>query len=143
QPTAFVGYLDIALARRSGHNSRMDQQLDPSDFDIRVVPDVSNSELWNCPELLAFRCPEQWDKLSPMASPDVRWCSHCRRDVYWCSTADEFIYHGTLGHCVAIPATVSPGALCGGMLGVVSTERVQEVQLSNQRIREWWSKVLS
>ena len=28
---------------------------------IRSEPDIANSELWNCPSLLSFKCPQRWD----------------------------------------------------------------------------------
>jgi hypothetical protein len=111
-------------------------------IEIEPEPDIATSELWNCPNLLAFKCPQQWDRLSPTSSQDVRSCGICQREVHRCTTAEEFIHHGQLGHCVAIPQEVVPGALSGGWLGEPSPEMVRESELRNQQIYEWWSKVL-
>jgi hypothetical protein len=119
-----------------------DFEEDLEDFDLELEPDIATSELWNCPELLAFKCPQQWDKLSQTNSPDVRFCGTCLREVFQCATAEEFIHHGRLGHCVAIPASAAPRALSAGLLGEPSDEMVRESELQNQMIRQWWSKVL-
>jgi hypothetical protein len=117
-----------------------DDAVDP--FEIRCEPDVANSELWNCPNLLAFKCPQRWDALSPTSSPDVRSCSTCQRDVHRCETAEDFIRHGRLGHCVAIPEELTPGALTGGWLGEPSEEVVRESEQRNQQIHELWSRII-
>lgn len=110
---------------------------------IRSEPDIANSELWNCPNLLSFKCPQHWDALSPTSAPAVRSCSICQRDVHRCETAEEFIRHGQLGHCVAIPSELTPGELTGGWLGEPSDEVVRESELHNDRIHELWSKVIA
>jgi hypothetical protein len=118
----------------------VDDIVDP--LKIRSEPNIAGSELWNCPNLLAFRCPQRWDALSPTNSPGVRSCSACQREVHRCETAEDFIRHGRLGHCVAIPEELTPGARTGGWLGEPSEEAVRESELSNQHIHEFWSKVI-
>jgi hypothetical protein len=114
-----------------------------SDFDIPATePDIANSELWNCPKLLAFKCPQEWELLTPTDSPNVRLCDTCKRDVHRCATAKEFIHHGRLGHCVAIPNRFVPGEMTGGWLGEPSDETVRESEEQNQQILNWWSNVL-
>ena len=119
-----------------------DESIFEKEFDVpEAEPSIEYSELWNCPKLLKFQCPQQWDALTPSDSPNARSCLICQRAVYRCTTADEFIQHGRLGHCVAIPREVVPGEL-GDWLGEPSPEEVTESELANQRIYEWWARVL-
>lgn len=123
-------------------DSFADDNLHASDFDIQAEPDIANSELWNCPNLLAFKCPQEWELLALTDSPNARLCEICKREVHRCATAEEFIHHGRLGHCVAIPSRFAPGEMTGGWLGEPSDEVVRESEEHNQQILDWWSKVL-
>src|SRR5262245_45813438 len=100
--------------------------------------DVGYSQLWNCPGLLSFKCPRWWDHLAPTDAANVRHCAECQRDVHLCASPEEFVAHGKLGHCVAIPDDAVPGRLMGGYLGRPSQEAVRELEERNERIRKWW-----
>jgi hypothetical protein len=110
---------------------------------FRPVSDIAYSQLWNCPGLLSFKCPRGWDSLAPTSSSSVRFCAVCEREVHYCTTPEEFVAHGKCGHCVAIPDDAVPGKLMAGFLGEPSPEAVMEMDAKNDRIRRWWSLVLS
>jgi uncharacterized protein (TIGR02996 family) len=61
---------------------------------------VADTRLENC--TVAVRCPKTWDALAATDRPGVRSCGTCRRDVYYCTTAEELAEHAPLGHCIAV-----------------------------------------
>jgi uncharacterized protein (TIGR02996 family) len=52
--------------------------------------------------VFAFECPQRWDTLQPTASDEVRHCSKCNQDVYYCHSTAEAREHAAAGHCVAV-----------------------------------------
>ena len=54
---------------------------------------------------MKFVCPHSWETLEPTSSDDnekeVRFCTDCSKEVYWCSSESEITSHGMQGHCVA------------------------------------------
>ena len=55
----------------------------------------------NCKTRMKLVCPKTWEGLSPTGEPNVRHCSQCDRDVYYCATDAETIAHAHAGHCIA------------------------------------------
>jgi hypothetical protein len=55
----------------------------------------------NCQVRMKVVCPRTWNSLSETAAPDVRHCSQCDSDVYYCATDEETLAHARAGHCVA------------------------------------------
>lgn len=49
----------------------------------------------------AFRCPKQWTGLRPTEDPDIRFCTQCQMQVFFCADLDELARHVDLKHCVA------------------------------------------
>jgi uncharacterized protein (TIGR02996 family) len=62
---------------------------------------VARPPIERCGFELRFRCPKRWTALAPTATPDVRRCGTCDRDVHFCTSIDEVRLHGQLGDCVA------------------------------------------
>jgi hypothetical protein len=55
----------------------------------------------NCESTFRFRCPKIWTELSPTASADIRHCTVCHCDVFFCKADEETIKHAKAGHCIA------------------------------------------
>ncbi len=51
----------------------------------------------------AFTCPQQWSKLQPTETDDVRHCAACNRDVHLALTEADLRRHCEQGHCIAVP----------------------------------------
>ena len=49
-----------------------------------------------------FKCPKQWDRLTPTAVDGVRHCPECDRDVHLALTEEDFRRHAEGDHCVAV-----------------------------------------
>ncbi|WP_162271810.1 TIGR02996 domain-containing protein [Gemmata sp. SH-PL17] len=88
-----------------------------AELDPNWVAVFDRPEIENCENLFLFRCPKQWEKLKPVDTPAVRYCSSCRKNVYFCHTLPEAQEHARLEHCVAIqldvpryPGDLAPGA---------------------------------
>ena len=60
----------------------------------------------NCKDSFAFVCPREWDQLEKTERESVRFCSSCRKEVYFCSTDEQTIQAAKEGRCIAreIPA---------------------------------------
>jgi hypothetical protein len=50
----------------------------------------------------AFKCPQEWDKLSPTSKINIKHCEECKRDVYMITSQEEHDRHARLNNCVAI-----------------------------------------
>ncbi len=62
----------------------------------------------NC--TFAFKCDKRWEDLKIGADPDIRSCSACQRDVYFCRTADQLKVAIDLNRCVTIEIAEKSGA---------------------------------
>src|SRR6266566_8111248 len=51
--------------------------------------------------MFKLECPRRWEELTPSEDSGVRHCSHCKQQVYFCSTDEETIGHARAGHCIA------------------------------------------
>jgi hypothetical protein len=100
-------------------------------------------ELWNCRNSFEFVCPRYFSELEPTDDPAVRFCNVCRERVYQSRTPLDFVSHGELGHCVAVPEGFSPmGAFCTEMLGRPTRADLEENERHVRAIRSWWNEVL-
>lgn len=50
----------------------------------------------------SLSCPKPWDALEATATPGVRYCSDCRKNVFQVDTEEEVREAGLLDRCVAI-----------------------------------------
>jgi uncharacterized protein (TIGR02996 family) len=66
---------------------------------------VARSGVENCARF-EFRCPKRWDKLQPTGDEAVRFCTACRKEVYYCESIAEARQHASLGRCVALDPAV-------------------------------------
>jgi hypothetical protein len=100
-------------------------------------------ELWNCRNAFEFVCPRYFSELEPTDDSEVRFCGVCQERVYQCRTPLDFVTHGELGHCVAIPENYSPvGAFCTETLGRPTCQDIEERDRRVAAIRGWWLGVL-
>jgi hypothetical protein len=56
----------------------------------------------NCRRLFRFRCPMTWDELKATDDYDVRHCSVCQKNVYFCYTLEDVKYHKGRGDCIVV-----------------------------------------
>lgn len=87
------------------------------------------------------RCPQTWQILDSTPVADVRHCRECDRDVYLCRTPADFVAHGELGHCVAIPDDLLSPEPCL-RLGHPSPESVLREKGLTDRGIAWWDEAL-
>jgi uncharacterized protein (TIGR02996 family) len=83
-----------------------------------------------------YRCPQRWDTLQATEDPDVRHCRECRRDVYYCHSAEEAHQLADAGECVAIdsrlprlPFGLVRGLPAGRLLGRVAPTTPRRIPL--------------
>jgi hypothetical protein len=53
----------------------------------------------NC--TLQFKCPLNWEELTPTPHTNMRECSQCQRNVFLVETEAEFKIHQDRGDCIA------------------------------------------
>ena len=72
---------------------------------------LSRSPVENCktasrPLRFKFRCPKQWDRLTRMDTPDIRFCDQCEQSVYYCRSIEQARERAFAGECVALDPTI-------------------------------------
>lgn len=64
---------------------------------------VAKAPIENCGVRWRFQCPKKWDRLEETRTPEVRYCTACRKDVFFCDSVEKARRLAeTLGHCVVI-----------------------------------------
>src|ERR1051326_2571743 len=53
-----------------------------------------------CRRLFRFLCPKVWQDLEATNDPMIRFCSSCRRNVYFCRSREDMNKHQ--GECMAL-----------------------------------------
>lgn len=77
---------------------------------------VAKVPIENCNVRWRFQCPKKWSELEETRSPEVRFCSACRKDVFFCDSVDKARRLAEeVGACVAID------------LGVIRRDRDMEM----------------
>ena len=56
-------------------------------------------EFLNCD--MEFECPQDWDGMIMSADPNIRHCSSCNKDVYFCHTVEDLKKAISAQHCVS------------------------------------------
>jgi uncharacterized protein (TIGR02996 family) len=102
--------LEVALSHApdEGRRAEITDRLRELRAGIEVdwLAAVARSRIEKCAPRFLYRCPKQWGELKPTDRPTVRSCGTCRRNVYFCATAEELRHHAGLGRCVAVDCTV-------------------------------------
>ena len=141
--------------------SQDDPQLDPVLIRFRELhrqidpawrAAVARSKVGRC-RLFEFRCPKRWDKLRRTADCTVRFCTACRKEVFYCDNILEARQHAERGRCVAIDVAVprrkddleDAGLTVGMELGLPIYDDVEyEDELlpvpppAREKRRPWW-----
>lgn len=65
---------------------------------------ASDQPLW---VRFQYRCPNRWETLSPTEEAGCRYCGDCRRNVYFCDSAEAVKRHARHGDCIAVPCSVT------------------------------------
>ena len=58
----------------------------------------------NCGSWFKFLCPKHWGQLERTEHFDVRYCSTCCRNVYYCDSLDVVEEHRKAGNCICVEA---------------------------------------
>lgn len=61
---------------------------------------LKTNSIRNCH--FAFKCNAKWDELVHTQDDDIRFCSGCEREVYFCHSDDELAEAIRLNRCIAI-----------------------------------------
>ncbi|MGE3805296.1 MAG: hypothetical protein AB7K24_11545 [Gemmataceae bacterium] len=61
----------------------------------------------NCRAWFKFLCPKTWGQLERTELIDVRYCGHCRRNVYLCDSMAALEEHRARGDCICVLATAA------------------------------------
>jgi hypothetical protein len=80
----------------------------------------------NCGVRMKIVCPKTWDALDTTGRADVRHCSQCNEDVYFCATDAETIAQAYAGHRITRERPLGselPAAILGGRPRVVTDEQ--------------------
>ncbi len=65
-------------------------------------------EIRNCK--FSFKCPRNWEDLTPTANMHQRYCGECNQIVHFCYTSDDLIEAIKQDLCVAISSQPSDEA---------------------------------
>jgi hypothetical protein len=60
----------------------------------------------NCRRWFRFLCPKEWSQLERTSHFDVRHCTGCNKDVYYCDSIEGVEEHRKAGHCICVEAQV-------------------------------------
>lgn len=61
----------------------------------------TNRTIRYCVPQFKYKCPQEWDLLTPTADDNIRHCQKCNHSVYFCTTDEETLAHARAGHCIA------------------------------------------
>jgi hypothetical protein len=62
----------------------------------------------NCRAWFKFLCPKTWSQFDRTELVDVRFCPHCRRNVYLCDSLESVEEHRASGDCICIELASKP-----------------------------------
>ncbi len=65
-------------------------------------PSSAKSAIRNCH--FQYRCHKEWDELTVTEQEEVRFCSECSKNVYFCEDRFALARAIAKNHCVAIPS---------------------------------------
>lgn len=78
-----------------------------------------NITIRNC--IFSFKCEMNWEKLNETDVDNIKFCSNCQKEVYFCRTDEELVEAVKRNKCVGIfkPFTYEV------MLGEVELQNIQ------------------
>ena len=63
---------------------------------------VARPPIERCDVAFEFQCPKEWGSLTPTGQSDVRFCTACDKQVYYCLTVGDARRRSSRGECVAV-----------------------------------------
>lgn len=81
----------------------------------------SEKIILNCEFNFKYLCPKIWDGLIPTEIDNVRHCTQCERNVFFCRTNEEIRNHAAAGECVAFK--------------IEAASHIGEVDLTNYEVK--------
>ena len=91
---------------------------------------VAKVPIENCNVRWRFQCPKKWDQMDTTSREGIRFCSACRRDVYFCESVEEARQLAeNKGHCVVIDLGVRRKAGDMDMLRSPAELEVEELDM--------------
>jgi uncharacterized protein (TIGR02996 family) len=117
------------------------------EFDADWLASVNRSPVEGC--RFRFKCPKKWPQLQETDNRSVRFCEECRREVFYCKSAEDARYYIGLGFCVAVDAQVerTPGDIGDvveqdvtlGLLAADEEDRISLGEFEEDPPRKrWW-----
>ena len=69
---------------------------------LRVArPAIENCTREDVPRF-SFKCPKEWGGLAATEKQDVKYCTACEKNVYYCTSVPEARDRAARGECVAL-----------------------------------------
>ena len=118
-------------------------------------PKNQERDVFNCPRIFEFTCPQIWDELGVTADRAVRYCDQCLKNVFYCETPEEFVRIGKAGECVAVPPGAIPDFGKTNEPGLVPMgsptrerldqmiEELDQVKQGLESTSDWWETVFN
>ena len=116
---------------RDGHILKLREIAEALPFEWKTA--VAKVPIENCNVRWRFQCPKKWSELEETRSPEVRFCSACRKDVHFCDSMEMARRLAeVVGACVAID------------LGVIRRDRDMDMLRNPPELEtEEWEGMLS
>jgi uncharacterized protein (TIGR02996 family) len=89
---------DESHARHRARLQELARDIDPGWLALVGTPGIENCRRVE----FEFECPLKWEKLQPTDDPAKRFCSTCRKHVFYCETIREARRRALGGQCVAV-----------------------------------------
>jgi uncharacterized protein (TIGR02996 family) len=92
---------DVAFRALTQRLSQLAEAVDPR-WRLRVArPAIENCEREDVPRF-SFKCPKEWGGLAATARHDIKFCTACEKNVYYCASVPEARDRAARGECVAL-----------------------------------------
>jgi uncharacterized protein (TIGR02996 family) len=92
---------DIAFRPQAQRLSQLAETVDPR-WRLRVArPAIENCTRDDVPRF-SFKCPKEWGGLAATDKHDVKFCTACDKNVYYCTSVPEARDRAARGECVAL-----------------------------------------
>jgi hypothetical protein len=99
-------------------------------------------DVWNCPDIFAYRCPLEWSSFDKTADDRIRQCRTCEKPVHLCLTPEDFVSHGMAGECVAVPRELNAESLDVHIRGMISISALKKRFGDDNEARRYWTRVI-
>ncbi len=104
---------------------------------------VSRIPVENCGTRWTFICPRKWSEFRETADPEIRFCSTCEQNVYYCHSVEEARERASQRQCVTLdvrirrkPGDVVEEPTISGMMYFVQPRTPEEQNRYDRRSDE-------